>query len=165
MVPTQSISLDVNRSRVSHERVYLGEGDRNGTVIEVSVTENGRPFDCTPYTPYVMIPIGKTLYRSAGVSHGSVLTLPVDESRLGNFSGTIGAAYVSLEDEDGEIVTSTQRFTVHVAEAADENAEAPSTYASDLDVLYVKARSIAEAMLEYDTGHLSQDDLDEIFSD
>ena len=164
MVPTQSISLDVNRSKVSRERVYLGEGDRNGTVIEVAVTENGRPFDCSPYTPYVMIPVGKTLYRSAGESHGSVLTLPIDESRLGNFSGTIGAAYVSLEDEDG-IVTSTQRFTIHVAEAADENAEAPETYASDLDELYVKAKSIADAMLEYDTGHLSQEDLDEIFSD
>lgn len=165
MVPTQLIRLDVSRSKVSRERVHLGEGDRNGTILEVMVTENGEPFDCTPYTPYVMIPVGNMLYRSVGTSDGQTLTIPIDESRLGNFSGTVGAAYVSLEDENGEIVTSTQRFTVHVARAADENAEPPETYASDLDELYVKAKSIAEAMAEYETGHLSEDDLNDIFSD
>lgn len=163
-VPTQEIALDVGRvpgRYVAQSSVYLGEGDRNGTVLVVTVTENRQPFDCSAYTPFLMVPLGDATYRQEGTADGDSLVFEVDESRLGNFHGTVGNAYVSLE-QGGQIVTSTNRFTVVVAESAADGAE-PETYASDLDALYVRAESLIAALEEYQTGTLTDGDMAEIF--
>ena len=106
--PKQTITLDVNRRDASPPRVFLGGGDRNGTLLRVNVTEDGRPFDCTGMTPYLVTPV----CRWQGTASGPMLEIPVDESMLGDYSGTTGGAYVSLESED--MATSTQRFVVTV---------------------------------------------------
>lgn len=121
--PTQSITLDVVRNGTTRERVYLGEGDRNGTVLVANITENGKPFDCSEYTPYLMMPVGDLLYRQPGVANGTSVRVEVDESKLGSFNGFVSGAYISLETED--TATSTQRFCVNVEKAA--------TGKSDLD--------------------------------
>lgn len=122
--PKQTITLDVNRRDASPPRVYLGSGDHNGTTLKVILTEDGRPHD-TELTPYLMIGWGTGSYRQEGSVSGNVATIPIDEANLGDFYGVTGNAYISLEGED--VITSTQRFVVHVAKsAAEETEEGPA---------------------------------------
>ena len=114
--PTQHLTLDVVRNGEVRDRVYLSEGDVNGTTLLVNVTEDRKPFDCTGYTPYLMVNVGESLYRKAGTASGTTVSILIDESKFAGHSGTIDGAYISLEDED--TTTSTQRFSIVVAKAA-----------------------------------------------
>lgn len=117
MRPRQSITLDVGKRRTKRECVTLGGGDVNGTDLVVTVTEDGRPFDCSEYVPFLMVPVGDGCYRQEGEAAGSVATITIDESQLGGHVGFLTGAYLSLEGED--VVTSTQRFDVEVLRPAD----------------------------------------------
>ena len=161
MTPTQHITLDVSRPSRKSVAVWLREGDSNGTILVVDVTQDGEPFDCSEYTPFLMLPMGDDLYRQEGSVDGNVVTICVDESKLGNYSGLIGDAYISLEG-DG-VTASTYGFDVRVHESANDGG-APESYVSDLDALYVRAESMIEALERYDTGFLDDEDMDEIFN-
>ena len=115
MTPTQTITLDLSRRQDSPQRVTLGQGDRNGTTLRVLVTDDGEPFDCAGLTPYLMVGWGGSV-RQAGTASGNVATIPVDESAFGDWYGTTGNAYVSLESDD--MATSTQRFSLTMLRAA-----------------------------------------------
>lgn len=138
--PTQRIELDVGRDGNGPE-VWLGEGDSNGTVLRVRVTERGEGFDMTGYTPYLMVllPDGRTIYRQGGTVDGDEAVIGIDESRMGNAHGTTRTAYVSLE-RDG-VATSTQRFPLRILRAVDEGID-PEPYVSDLDELYERAEEL-----------------------
>ena len=122
MTPTQTITLDLSRRSERPQRVYLGQGDRNGTTLRVLVTDDGEPFDCTGLTPYLMVGWSGSV-RQEGTVSGNVVTIPVDESAFGDWHGTTGNAYVSLES--GDMATSTQRFvvTMHASAAAPQEPE------------------------------------------
>lgn len=139
-IPTQSIDLDVGREGVGPE-VWLGEGDSNGTVLRVRVTEGGKDFDIEGYEPFLMVllPDGRTIYRQGGTVEGGEAVIAIDESRMGNAVGTTRTAYLSLE-RDG-VATSTQRFPLRILRAADDGAD-PEPYASDLDELYERAEEL-----------------------
>lgn len=139
-IPTQSIDLDVGREGVGPE-VWLGEGDSNGTVLRVRVTEGGKDFDIEGYEPFLMVllPDGRTIYRQGGTVEGGEAVIAIDESRMGNAVGTTRTAYLSLE-RDG-VATSTQRFPLRILRAADGAAD-PEPYASDLDELYARAEEL-----------------------
>ncbi len=115
MTPTQTITLDLSRRQDSPQRVTLGQGDRNGTTLRVLVTDDGEPFDCAGLTPYLMVWCGGSV-RQGGTASGNVATIPVDESAFGDWHGTTGNAYVSLESDD--MATSTQRFSLTMLRAA-----------------------------------------------
>ena len=123
IAPTRKLELDVVSGGEVRDRLRLGQGDRNGMRLVVNLTEDGLPFDCTGYTPYLMIPIGRRRYRQEGEVNGDVATFLVDASRLGDFVGTVGGAYVSLE-AGGEAVTSTQRFSVEVTRSLSRRRDA-----------------------------------------
>ena len=143
--PKQTLTLDVGKRNASRRIVYLGEGDVNGTVLIIYVTEDGKPFDCSEYTPYVMIPVRNgTVYRQEGAASGNVVTVTVNESGLGNVDGRLPGAYVSLEAEDGTI-TSTQRFDVTIIKSNRESV-APDTFATDLDALIARVAALEAAM-------------------
>ncbi len=130
--PTQNVSLDLSRTSALSPRVYLGSGDRNGTVLKAIITEDGAPFDCEGLTPYLVVPLDTTI-KWEGTASGNVATIPIDESDLGDFTGKVGNAYVSLESD--EMATSTQRLTVVVLEGASnsdaEDASDDSTTDAD----------------------------------
>lgn len=138
--PTQGIELDVGREGVGPE-VWLGEGDSNGTVLRVRVTEGGEDFDIEGYEPFLMVllPDGRTIYRQGGTVEGGEAVVAIDESRMGNAVGTTRTAYLSLE-RDG-VATSTQRFPLRILRAADDGAD-PEPYVSDLDELYERAEEL-----------------------
>lgn len=143
--PKQTLTLDVGKRNASRRIVYLGEGDVNGTVLIIYVTEDGKPFDCSEYTPYVMIPVRNgTVYRQEGAASGNVVTVTVNESGLGNVDGRLPGAYVSLEAEDGTI-TSTQRFDVTIIKSNRESV-APDTFATDLEALTARVAALEAAM-------------------
>lgn len=131
--PTQNVTLDLSRIGALPPRVYLGSGDRNGTVLKAIITDDGAPFDCDGLTPYLVVPLDTTV-KWQGTASGNVATIPIDESALGDFVGKVGNAYVSLESD--EMATSTQRLTVVVLEGASEDAaDDPTTDAQgDADV-------------------------------
>lgn len=143
--PKQTLTLDVGKRNASRRIVYLGEGDVNGTVLIIYVTEDGKPFDCSEYTPYVMIPVRNgTVYRQEGAASGNVVTVTVNESGLGNVDGRLPGAYVSLEAGDGTI-TSTQRFDVTIIKSNRESV-APDTFATDLEALTARVAALEAAM-------------------
>lgn len=156
--PRQLLTLDVGRRNASRHVVHLGEGDVNGTTLVVTVTEGGTPFDCDEYTPYLMVPVRDgTVYRQEGTASGNTVTITVNESGLGNVSGKLPGAYVSLEAEDGT-VTSTQRFDVCVIESWRE-AVAPDTFATDMETLERRVTAL-EAALGVTTDDDGQNDGD-----
>jgi len=143
--PRQMLTLDVGRRNACRNTVYLGEGDVNGTMLVVSVTEYGSPFDCEGYTPYLMVPLRDgSVYRKDGTATGNVVSIVVDESGLGNVNGRIPNAYVSLEGEDGTM-TSTQRFDVFVVESHRE-AVAPDSFVTDLESLTTRVAALEKAL-------------------
>ncbi len=123
--PTQTVSLDLSRSGVLSQRVHLGCGDKNGTVLKAIITDGGDPFDCDGLTPYLVVPMDGSTVRWEGTASGNVATIPIDESDLGDFSGKVGDAYVSLESDD--MATSTQRLIVVVLPGATEESTDEST--------------------------------------
>lgn len=156
--PRQLLTLDVGRRNASRHVVYLGEGDVNGTTLIVTVTEGGTPFDCDEYVPYLMVPVRDgTVYRQEGTASGNTVTITVDESGLGNVSGKLPGAYVSLEAEDGT-VTSTQRFDVCVIESWRESV-APDTFATDMEALEKRVAALEAALgIAADDGTGQTDD-------
>lgn len=150
--PRQTLTLDVGRRNASRQVVYLGEGDVNGTVLIVLVTEDGAPFGCDGYTPYLMVPVRDgVVYRQEGSAAGNVVTITVDESALGNVDGRMPGAYISLEAGDGT-VTSTQRFDVSVSKSGRESV-APDTFATDIEAINARLAAIEAAL-----GIAGQDD-------
>lgn len=161
-VPRQTLTLDVSRRNASRHIVHLGEGDVNGTMLVVSVTEDGVPFGCDGYQPFLMIPLRDgSVYRKEGTAAGNVVTITVDESGLGNVNGRMPGAYVSLEGEDGT-VTSTQRFDVLIAESRRE-AVAPDTFVTDMEALTARIAALESALGV--TAPLSDDDIDDTLDD
>ena len=78
MIVTKTIDLDMSR-RLVNDTIRLHEGDVNGTVLALNVTDNGTPFDLTGCTAKFDAVIGKYLAEADGVAtiSGSTITVPI----------------------------------------------------------------------------------------
>lgn len=115
MTPSQNITLDMGRRSESRRVVYLGQGDSNGTVLMVSLTEDGRPYDATGMTAVMTIPIEGNAINFDGEVTGTTVRFAIDESLLGDVNGRFRGAYVTLSG-DG-FTSSSQRFDVDVLQS------------------------------------------------
>jgi hypothetical protein len=115
MTPSQNITLDMGRRSESRHVVYLGQGDSNGTVLMVSLTEDGRPYDASGMTAVMTIPIDGNAVSFDGEVTGTTARFAIDESLLGDVNGRFRGAYVTLSG-DG-FTSSSQRFDVDVLQS------------------------------------------------
>ena len=106
------LNLDVSKITDIVQTVYVGRGDRNGTVRDMTVTDWGIPADLT----------GMTANVEMRLSDGSALSIPCTITSPSTASATIDAqdlgglhvyfAYLTIAD--GDRVYSTERFEVVV---------------------------------------------------
>lgn len=104
------LNLDVSKITDIVQTVYVGRGDRNGTVLDMTVTDWGIPADLT----------GTTTSVEMRLSDGSALSIPCTITSPSTASATIDAqdfdglhvyfAYLSIAD--GDRMYSTERFEV-----------------------------------------------------
>ena len=130
--PTQNITLDMGRRIESRKVVYLGQGDSNGTMLMVSLTDGGRPYDVSGMTVTLTISVCGETFAFDGTANGNMAQFQIDESVLGDVSGRFRGAYVTISDET--FTTSSQRFDVEVlpsfkpSESSDEPSDEPSDH-------------------------------------
>lgn len=116
------------------QELVIGQGDHNGTVVVVKVTDGGAAFDLSGYDVFfeMLLPDRETYYRKAGVAERDVATFTIDERYAGQVPGDTKVAYVSIEDGEN-LVASTERISVHVERSARYAAEVPETWMSGID--------------------------------
>ena len=108
---TQSFSLDLRKNPVPVPVLYLGQGDVNGTNINVSITDNGEAFDLTAYAVKLCIrqPLANGYYEVDGTVAGNVASFTIDETYGATTPGVTDTAYVNIIDGD-TVIASTARF-------------------------------------------------------
>lgn len=104
------LNLDVSKFTDISQTVYVGRGDRNGTVLAMTVTDWGIPADLT----------GMTANVEMRLSDGSTLSIPCTITSPNTARATIDArdldglqvyfAYLSIADNDR--MYSTERFEI-----------------------------------------------------
>lgn len=155
MIPIQNITLDMGRRSESRKVLYLGQGDSNGTVAIVSLTDDGRPYDATGMTAVMTIPIEGNGINFDGEANGTTVRFAIDESLLGDVNGRFRGAYVTLSG-DG-FTSSSQRFDVDVLQSfkpAEESTDEPTEPTDPTD-----------PTCGCTEGSLSEDDINEIWGD
>ncbi len=113
---TQRIQLDISKRPCIAPVVRLRQGDRNGTILAVDVTDNGEAADLSGLdaTLLATLPDG-SMYQAAGTVSGSTATFQIDETDMP--SGTAKLAYVELSDDGATY--STQGFTLTIEEGCE----------------------------------------------
>ena len=113
----QRMALDVSKRPATAPVVRIRQGDRNGTVIDVAITDNGQPLDLTGLgaTLAVKLPDG-ALYEVDGDVSGSIAAFEIDETEAAAAIGISELAYVEVTGTD--MVCSTQAFTLEILPAA-----------------------------------------------
>ena len=104
------LKLDISKLTNVVQTVYVGCGDHNGTVLDMTVTDWGIPAELT----------GTTVRVEMRLSDGSALTIPCVVTSSNTATATIDArdldgqhvrfAYAAIAD--GDRVYSTERFDV-----------------------------------------------------
>jgi len=117
----QRIALDLSKRPATAQVVRIRQGDRNGTVLSVAITDNGQPLDLAGLDTELVakLPDG-ALYLAEGEVSGSTAAFEIDEELAAASTGITELAYVEITDTD--MVCSTQAFTI-VVEPMGRSAE------------------------------------------
>lgn len=157
MTPSQNITLDMGKRSESRRVVYLGQGDSNGTVLMVSLTEGGRPYDATGMTAVMTIPVEGNAVNFDGEANGTTVRFAIDESLLGDVNGRFRGAYVALSG-DG-FTSSSQRFDVDVLQSFKPSEESTDDPTEPTD------EPTDDPTCGCTEGSLSEDDINEIWGE
>ena len=113
---TQTMTLDVSKQPATAHTVHIRQGDMNGTVLAIDITDNGAPLDLTGLeaTLVAKLPDG-TLYEVDGEVSGNTAAFELDETEAAAAIGTTELAYVEITGTD--TICSTQAFTLIVEPA------------------------------------------------
>lgn len=144
---TQAISLDVSKEPAITPVLYLGQGDKNGTIIEATIYDNGVPLTLTNYSVRfeMRLPDHTSYYRSPnGTVSGNVATIPIDETYAASVDGQTCIAYVVVFSGSNTIC-STNRINIIVLESAEEGADAAHAYESGIIAATEAANAAAQS--------------------
>ena len=115
---TQAIKLDLSKRASVAPIVAIRQGDVNGTVLEVSVFDNGEEADLDglDVNLCVLLPDREHSYVCAGTASGNTATFTVDETYAAAYTGRTDTAYVEIVGSG--FTCSTQAFGLAVEESA-----------------------------------------------
>ena len=115
---TQTLSLDVSKHAAVRPVVVIRQGDKNGTVLEVSVFDNGSPLSLSnaDVALCVLLPDEEHNYIVDGTAQGSTASFTVDETYAAEYTGRTDIAYVEISE--GGSVCSTQAFELVIEKGA-----------------------------------------------
>ena len=123
---TQRIRLDMSK-HLAPPTVWLGQGDKNGTTLEVELTDGGEPFALSGKGVKwcMMLPHRGGSYVVDGTVSGNVATFQVDETYAAAVAGRTDVAYVQVTQGD-TVACSASRAMVVVKEDA-HNGVSPAS--------------------------------------
>lgn len=130
----QTISLDLRKAPVPAPVLYLGQGDRNGTVLHVDVYDNGEAFDLAGYSVRLCIrqPQAGGYYEVEGTASGSTATFEIDEQYAAVKAGVSDVAYMQVLSGDA-VIASTARFQVVVLLDASHGVDPTQIYTNGVE--------------------------------
>jgi len=157
-----TVELDVSKQPAVAPVLYIGQGDHNGTVLNVKMYDNGEQLDLTGMDVRFSMkaPNNLNYYTVDGTVDGNVATFTIDEEYAGGVSGKTEIAYVQVIDDD--VTTSTNRMMIIVLPSADDNTEILPGYKSLIEQFLEESQeavdeavAAAEAIVDYDVPVMS----------
>ena len=141
------ISLDLSKEPLVAPVLYLGQGDKLGTTLIVSIYDDGQvpTFESGSTVTLCMKNPGENggYYEVAGTLEGNEATFLIDEEYAASTSGVSDIAYVEVSTSFN--TTSTSRFTYVVFPSAEHGADPSSTYSNGINEAIERAIDAAEA--------------------
>ena len=143
---TQTIQLDVTKRPSFQPVVYLGQGDKRGTILRVELYDDGAQLTLSNYTVRfsMLLPDGRTYYSVNGTKSGNVATFEIDETYAARTVGKTEDAYVEVLS-GSTLICSTNRFTVIILKSAQEGADPSTAYSNGIVEATERANEAAEA--------------------
>ena len=125
----REMALDLAKEPTIAPVLYLGQGDRNGTVLRVSLYDNGNVLDLDGCSVSFCMraPGGLDYYEVVGTADGNVVEFLIDETYAAGHVGKTDEAYVSVTDPS-DAISSTSRFSVVVLRNAKDGVVPAPAY-------------------------------------
>lgn len=131
---TQTMNLDVTKRPQITPVLYLGQGDKSGTILEASIYDNGLALTLTSYSVKLCIqaPNGAGYYECEGTVSGNKATFTIDETYAAAVDGVSEIGYVEVLSGD-TVICSTNRFRTVVLKNATEGADPNGAYTNGVE--------------------------------
>ena len=141
---TQTIALDVSKATAVPPTVHIRQGDKNGTILNVGIFDNGVSLDLTslPVRMCAKLPDGIHYYSVDGTASGNTASFEIDESYAAAYPGVTDLAYVDVLDGD-DIICSTQPFRLVVEPGAREGVVPSDEHIAEIDAAVARADEAA----------------------
>lgn len=159
----REMALDLAKEPTIAPVLYLGQGDRNGTVLRVSLYDNGNVLDLDGCSVSFCMraPGGLDYYEVVGTADGNVVEFLIDETYAAGHVGKTDEAYVSVTDPSGAI-SSTSRFSVVVLRNAKDGVVPAPAYVKPIEEFLENAQedvdeavAAAQAIVDYSVPLMS----------
>lgn len=146
---TQTIALDVSKATAVPPTIHIRQGDKNGTVLNVGIFDNGTALSLTGYAVRLCakLPDNEHYYSVNGTADGNTAAFAIDESYAAAYPGATDVAYVDVLDGD-TVICSTQPFRLVVEPGAREGVVPSEQQISEIDAAVERANAAAEAAEE-----------------
>jgi hypothetical protein len=142
---TQTIALDVSKAAAVPPTVHIRQGDKNGTILNVGIFDNGAALDLTdlPVRMCAKLPDGIHYYSVNGTASGNTASFEVDERYAAAYPGITDLAYVDVLDGD-DVICSTQPFRIVVEPGAREGVVPSEEHISEIDAAVERCHTAAQ---------------------
>lgn len=159
----REMALDLAKEPTIAPVLYLGQGDRNGTVLRVSLYDNGNVLDLDGCSVSFCMraPGGLDYYEVVGTADGNVVEFLIDETYAAGHVGKTDEAYVSVTDPS-DAISSTSRFSVVVLRNAKDGVVPAPAYVTLIEEFLENAQedvdeavAAAQAIVDYSVPLMS----------
>lgn len=159
----REMALDLAKEPTIAPVLYLGQGDRNGTVLRVSLYDNGNVLDLDGCSVSFCMraPGGLDYYEVVGTADGNVVEFLIDETYAAGHVGKTDEAYVSVTDPS-DAISSTSRFSVVVLRNAKDGVVPAPAYVTPIEEFLENAQedvdeavAAAQAIVDYSVPLMS----------
>lgn len=159
----REMALDLAKEPTIAPVLYLGQGDRNGTVLRVSLYDNGNVLDLDGCSVSFCMraPGGLDYYEVVGTADGNVVEFLIDETYAAGQVGKTDEAYVSVTDPS-DAISSTSRFSVVVLRNAKDGVVPAPAYVTPIEEFLENAQedvdeavAAAQAIVDYSVPLMS----------
>lgn len=139
-IRTEQVSLDIQPCCDARGPVVCGRQGDEGTVLNVTVTQNGQAMPLDGLTA-TLLGNNPELLQLAGTVSGSTATFTLPSAFFS--AACIVRLYVQLA-QGSDVVASTQTFTLKVAPGADLSASQAQGYVTQLDEALATAKQASQ---------------------
>ena len=146
-IQTQRIRLDVSKDMMP-PTVYLRQGDRNGTRLEVEVTDGGAAYPLSSYGVRfcLRMPHSGGSYEVDGTASGNLATFEIDETYAAAVAGRSDTAFVQVLSGE-TVICSTSSANVVVRPSHSEGVEPATAWSNGVEQFLADARDDLDAAI------------------